>query len=333
MSQNYHNYDERHRGPVTIDLASAKKGDNLLGYLFIKSQTAKTSTNGSRYFNMTLSDSHFTGMNAKMWDIKPVDEEEFKEGALVKVKGKVQEYNGNLQIIVNRMRLTNEGDDVTIDDFVETPPVKIQDMYDDLVATIDAFENADLKKLVGAIIRDKHDALMVVPAAKRMHHALKGGLLYHTWSMLRLGKAIAPLYPFVDAELLYSGIMLHDLGKSVEMLSDQNGSVSDYSPEGKMLGHIITEIVEIDEYGKKLEIDPQLILELKHMILAHHYEPEYGSPVRPMFAEAELLHHIDIIDARMNTMDRVRKSLKPGGFSEKIWGLDGIQLYRRPEDA
>ena len=102
-----------------IQLNQVKKGESLLGYLFIKSQTVKTSTNGSRYFNMTLTDSAFTGMNAKMWDVKPVDEEEFTEGQLVKVKAKVQEYNGNLQIIVNRMRLTNEGDPVDINDFVE----------------------------------------------------------------------------------------------------------------------------------------------------------------------------------------------------------------------
>jgi 3'-5' exoribonuclease len=316
-----------------IKLNQVKKGDSLLGYLFIKSQTVKTSTNGSRYFNMTLTDSTFTGMNAKMWDVKPVDEEEFTEGQLVKVKAKVQEYNGNLQIIVNRMRLTNEGDPVDINDFVETAPVDIEQMYADVLATIDAFGNADLKKLVGAMVRDKKPALMYFPAAKSMHHALKGGLLFHTWSMLRLGKAIAPLYPFIDADLLYAGILLHDLGKSVEMLSDPNGSVSDYSPEGKLLGHIITEVVAIDEYGKKLAVDPEIVLQLKHMVLAHHYEPAYGSPVRPMFAEAELLHHIDVIDARMNTMQRVQNETKAGGFSEKVWGLDGIQVYHRPDDA
>lgn len=316
-----------------IQLNQVKKGESLLGYLFIKSQTVKTSTNGSRYFNMTLTDSAFTGMNAKMWDVKPVDEEEFTEGQLVKVKAKVQEYNGNLQIIVNRMRLINEGDPVDINDFVETAPVDIEQMYTDLLATIDAFGNADLKKLVGAMVRDKKSELMYFPAAKRMHHALKGGLLFHTWSMLRLGKAIAPLYPFIDAELLYAGIMLHDLGKSVEMLSDANGSVSDYSAEGKLLGHIITEVVAIDEYGKKLGVNPEIVLQLKHMVLAHHYEPEYGSPVRPMFAEAELLHHIDVIDARMNTMQRIQSETKAGGFSDKVWGLDGIQVYHRPDDA
>ena len=112
------------------------------------------------------------------------------------------------------------------------------------------------------------------------------------------------------------------------MESDENGSVSDYTEEGKLLGHIVTEIVEIDQYGQKLGVSEEVLLLLKHMILSHHYEAEYGSPKKPMFPEAELLHHIDIIDARMNTMEKVQNSLEPGAFSEKIWGLDGIQLYR-----
>ena len=146
--------------------------------------------------------------------------------------------------------------------------------------------------------------------------------------MLQIGKSLTTLYPFLNSDLLYAGILLHDIDKITEMVSDANGSVSDYSPEGKLLGHIVTEIVEIEEYGKRLDTDAEVLLLLKHMILSHHYEAEYGSPVRPMFPEAELLHHIDIIDARMNTMEKIEKGLTPGSFSEKVWGLDNIQMYR-----
>ena len=316
-----------------IDLSKVAKGDNLLGYLFIKAQLVKTAANGSRYFNMTLSDSYFNGMNAKMWDVKPVDEEEFTTGKLVKIKGKVQEFNGNLQIIVGRMRLCNEGDDVSPDDFVETAPISVSAMMKDINDTIDAFHNADLKAITRAIVEHHKEELTYFPAAKKMHHAVKGGLLYHTHSMLMAGKALTGLYPFLDKELLFAGIILHDMGKTTEMLSDENGSVGDYSAEGKMLGHIITEISEIDHFANELGTDPEIALMLKHMILAHHYEPEFGSPVRPMFPEAELLHHLDIIDARMNTMKRIEDGLRPGTFSEKIFGLDGIQIYRRKDPA
>ena len=184
-------------------------------------------------------------------------------------------------------------------------------MIGEINTTIDAFANEDIKKLTKAIFEDKTKVLSYFPAAKSNHHALKGGLLYHTYSMLQIGKSLTPLYPFLNADLLYSGIILHD-----------------YTEEGKLLGHIVTEIVEIDQYGQKLGVSEEVLLLLKHMILSHHYEAEYGSPKKPMFPEAELLHHIDIIDARMNTMEKVQNSLEPGAFSEKIWGLDGIQLYR-----
>lgn len=311
-----------------MQVKNMKKGQSFMAFLFIKSQLVKTATNGSRYFNMVLSDENFDEIDAKMWDVKEPEEKAFPGGQLVKVKGTVQEYNGKLQVIVNKMRPVNEDDGVEVNDYVETVPVDIQKMLKDMNETINAFKNEDLKQLTSAILNDKAQVLSYFPAAKRHHHALKGGLLFHTYTMLELAKRITPLYPFLDADLLYAGVILHDIGKVDEMISDENGSVSDYSEEGKLLGHIITEIVEIDRFGQKLGTDPEVLLLLKHMILSHHYEAEYGSPKRPMFPEAELLHHIDIIDARMNTMEKIESHLEPGQFSENNWGLEGVQLYR-----
>ena len=105
-----------------MEIKNLQKGQPFLGYLFIKSQVTKTAANGSRYFNMKLTDTNFDEIDGKMWDVKEADEEEFITGKLVKIKGAVQEYNGHLQLIANRMRLANEGDDVNIDDFVECAP-------------------------------------------------------------------------------------------------------------------------------------------------------------------------------------------------------------------
>ena len=316
------------RGNAMQHINELKKGDKFLGYLFIKSQLAKTASNGSRYFNMTLSDDNYDTIEAKMWNVKPADEEDFITGKLVAINGNVQDYNGHLQMIINKIRLTNQGDSVDIADYVKTAPVSFEKMYTDLTETCEAFKNPQLSELILTILADKKQLLTYVPAAKSFHHAMRGGLLYHTWSMLQLGKAITPLYPFLNADLVYAGIILHDLGKTTEMDSDENGIVSDYTKEGKLLGHIVSQIVAIDRYGSELGTDPELLLLLKHMVLSHHYEPEYGSPVRPMFPEAELLHHIDIIDARMNAMEEVQNNITPGGFSEKVWALDQIQMYR-----
>ncbi|MEF9918480.1 MAG: HD domain-containing protein [Eubacterium sp.] len=311
-----------------MEIKNLTKGQSVLGYFFIKSQITKTAANGSRYFNMTLTDTAFDEIDGKMWDVKEADEEEFTTGKLVKVKGVVQEYNGHLQLIASRLRVANAGDDVDIDDYVQSAPIKAEHMIAEIRATIDAFSNEDIQRITQEIFADKTKDLTYFPAAKKHHHAIKAGLLYHTYSMLLIGKSLTPLYPFLNADLLYAGIILHDIGKITEMVSDENGVVSDYSPEGKLLGHIITEIVEIDNYGKKLGTNPEVLLMLKHMILSHHYEAEYGSPKKPMFPEAELLHHIDMIDARMNTMEKVENSLEKGRFSESIWGLDKVQLYR-----
>ncbi len=312
-----------------MKIKSVQKGQDYLGFLFIKSQMTKTATNGSRYFNMVLNDADFDEIDGKKWDVKPEDEEIFTNGKLVKIKGKVQEFNNRLQLIVERMRLADDRDDVNIDDYIETVPVNIDEMLGYINDTIDDFQNKDIAAITKKIFNDQTQALAYFPAAKKHHHAIKGGLLYHLYTMLKIGKGLAGIYPFINRELLYAGIILHDIGKTNEMVSDENGAVSDYTPEGKLLGHITQEIVELELVGTELGTDPEVLMLLKHMILSHHYQPEFGSPKRPMFPEAELLHHIDMIDARMYTMEQALNRVEPGSFTEPNWSLDGISLYRR----
>jgi len=312
-----------------LEIKTVKKGQNYLGYLFIKSQMAKTATNGNRYFNMVLNDANFDEIEGKKWDVKPEDEIQFVNGKLVKIKGKVQEFNNRLQLIVEKMRIVDESDDVCVDDYVETVPVDINEMMEFINDTIDAFKNEDIRGITHKIFNDKTADLIYFPAAKKHHHAIKGGLLYHLYSMLRIGKSLVNIYPFINKDLLYAGIILHDIGKTNEMVSDENGSVSDYTPEGKLLGHITQEIVELEIVGRELGTDPECMMLLKHMILSHHYQPEFGSPKKPMFPEAELLHHIDMIDARMFTMEKALAQVELGKFTEPNWSLDGISLYRR----
>jgi len=311
-----------------MEIKKFNKGQAVTGYLFIKSLSVNNAANGSRYFNLKLTDENYDEIDSKMWNVNPADEEEYQAGQLIKIKGTVQEFKNHLQLILNKVRLANEGDDVNINDFVPSAPESIESMMKDLEDTIQTFQNADLQKITQALLESKKAVLNYFPAAMRMHHAVKGGLLYHTWSMLQMALKIVPLYPFLNPELVYAGVILHDFGKTEEMISDDNGAVSDYSKEGKLLGHIVTEVVEIDRFAEKLNIDPEVSLMLKHMILAHHYEAEYGSPKRPMFAEAEMLHHLDVLDARMNAMEHIQNTLKPGDFSEQIWALDKIQLYK-----
>ncbi|MGI6108575.1 MAG: 3'-5' exoribonuclease YhaM family protein [Eubacteriaceae bacterium] len=309
-------------------LKDLKADRPIKAYLYIREANVRDSKNGSRFIRLQLSDPDYNEITAYVWNAGEADIEDYQAGRIVGIAGKGKEFQGNLQLDIQRIRLANEGDSVTLDQFIETAPYSSEDMLDEIDHAIASFENEDMKKITEAVVDGKRDRLEYFPAAKTFHHAVRGGLLYHTVSMMRLGKQLAKLYPFVNEDLLTAGIILHDMGKVDEMHASENGVVDDYTPEGKLIGHITTEITEVDRLGRELNIDPEVLMVLEHMILSHHYEPEYGSPVKPMFPEAELLHYIDVIDARMNTMGKIENQLEPGQFSEKAFSLDNIRLYK-----
>ena len=151
-------------------------------------------------------------------------------------------------------------------------------------------------------------------------------------TMLRSANAMMAVYPQLNPSLLTAGVIVHDLAKIDEMDADTLGLVSDYSLDGKLLGHIVRGVVNIQLAAAKTGANQGKALLLQHMVLSHHGIPEYGSPMAPKFPEAEVLNMIDTLDARLYEMDEAISRAVPGGFSEKVWGLDNRQLYRIPED-
>lgn len=311
-----------------MKLQDLKADRPFKAYLYIREASVRDSKNGSRFIRLQLSDPEYREVTGYVWNANDADVEDYVTGRIVGIAGKGKEFQGNLQLDIQKIRLANDGDSVSIENFIETAPYSSEAMLEEIDAAVAGFKNRDLREITAAVIDGKRDRLDYFPAAKSFHHAVRGGLLYHTVSMMRLGKELSKLYPFIDQDLLTAGIVLHDMGKIDEMQASENGVVDDYTPEGKLIGHITTEITEVDRLGRELGTDPEILLLLEHMILSHHYEPEYGSPVRPMFPEAELLHHIDVIDARMNTMARIESQLEPGQFSEKVFSLDNVRLYK-----
>jgi 3'-5' exoribonuclease len=240
----------------------------------------------------------------------------------------VQKFNGKLQLRINKLRKIKEEDQVSLEDFIESAPRDPEEMFFYLEAAIENFENHDIKKITKYLLNQKRDKLTYYPAAKTHHHAIKSGLLYHMETMLNIAQKIAPVYEFINKDLLYAGVILHDLSKVDEMESTELGIVDDYTKEGKLLGHIIQGIKEIDQASLELEIDEEVKLLLEHMILAHHYHPEYGSPKKPLIPEAELLHYIDLIDSRMYAMNKVLKDAEKGSFADKSMTLEGRHMYK-----
>ena len=290
------------------------------GFLLIRSAEKRKDSKGSDYVDMNLTDR--TGeINCKIWNWDP-EAETPEAGQPIKVRGTIQEYNGRLQLRVERWRLCTQDDPVDMNALVPCAPRKPEEMLAEIEATIDCFANEDLKKLTQGMLELAGDRLKWFPAAQRMHHAERSGLLHHTTDMLRLAGAMLQTYPWLNRDLLFAGVIIHDLGKIEEMKSDQTGNVTDYTRDGQLLGHLVRGITNLNRVAEQTGVTGEWLVLLEHMLLSHHGESEYGSPKPPMFPEAEALHWIDIMDARMNTMKSVTDKTPPGAFSEKIFSLD-----------
>ena len=304
-------------------VAAFTKDLKFEGFLLARASEQRASSNGSKYLDMTLCDR--TGeINAKMWDgtVQPP-----KAGGVVKVRAQVTEYNGRLQLRVNKVRQAQEGEfDMSL--LVPCAPYPPQDMLREITGTVDAMQNETLQKIVREMLAMAGDQLIWFPAAQRVHHAERSGLLHHTSTMLRMADAICEVYPTLDSDLLAAGVILHDLCKIEEIRADESGVATDYTREGQLLGHIVMGVSALARACDEAGVKGEKKLMLEHMLLAHHDLPEYGSPKPPMFPEAEVLHVIDLLDARMFEMNRALDAINPGAFTERIWSLDR-KLYRR----
>lgn len=310
-----------------MSISQLKAGDGVLDFFLLKTAECKTSSNGKKYLDLTLADK--TGeINGKLWDCSEEDEHNLQSHKLVKVKGIITEWQHKLQLKIERVRLVLPKDGINIDDFVPTAPEKAGEMLAEVWRFIDKITNDDIRNIVAKIVREKKEQLLFFPAAKENHHAVLGGLLYHIKTMLRAGEKLAEIYEGLNKDLLFAGIILHDIGKIDEMQAGELGLVTDYTVEGQLLGHIIQGIKYIDQAAREVGAGEEVSLLLQHMILCHHYEPEFGSPKRPMIPEGELLHYLDMIDARMYDMKKVLGKTAPGDFSDRVWVLHNRKLYR-----
>ena len=309
-------------------LAEIKRDDRFEGYLIVRSAEQRASANGKNYLDMTLADKSGS-INAKMWDgtVQPP-----LAGSIVKVRATGNEFNGRMQLRVEKIRAAESRDAVDMSTLIPCAPRDPREMREEIIRAADHIADKDLRLITCELLDRAGDKLLTFPAAKQMHHAERGGLLHHTTTMLRAANAIMTVYPQLNASLLTAGVIVHDLAKIDEMDADTLGLVSDYSVDGKLIGHIVRGVVNIQLAAEKTKASPGKALLLQHMVLSHHGIPEYGSPLAPKFPEAEVLNTIDTLDARLYEMNEALSRAIPGGFSEKVWGLDNRQLYRIPED-
>lgn len=236
-------------------------------------------------------------------------------------------FNDALQLRIDRVRPATESDGVNMEDFVPSADYSGKDMYDYIFNTVNSFENTQLKTLILTVLERNKENLLYWPAAFKLHHAIRGGLLYHTLSILKLAKAVCDIYPSLERELLYAGVILHDVAKIQEFDVSETGVVSGYTVEGSLIGHLVKGAMNIEKVGEELGIDRELLMLIEHMILSHHGEPEFGAAVRPMFLEAEILSQLDLLDARIYEISQAVSEVEPGDFTPRQWALDNRKLY------
>ncbi|MGE7764023.1 3'-5' exoribonuclease YhaM [Peribacillus sp. NPDC096540] len=293
-------------------------------YMYIKTSTKAVASNGKPFLTLILSDK--TGeIEAKLWDVSETDEKTYSAEATVKVQGEVQNYRGRSQLKIRNLRLTAEADGISKADLIQTAPLSQDEMMETITQFIFEMRNPNIQRVTRHLIKKYQNEFLTFPAATKNHHEYMSGLAYHVVSMLGLAKAISSLYPSLDKDLLYAGVILHDLGKVHEL----SGPVSTvYTVEGNLLGHITIMVNEVGKAAEELGIDAEEIMILKHLILSHHGKAEWGSPKPPMVREAEVLHYIDNMDAKINMMDRALEKVKPGEFTERVFALDNRSFYK-----
>ncbi len=296
------------------------------GFCLVKSLEVKKTAKGVPFLDLILTDSSGE-IGAKLWDYKEDVHGGIKLNSLIKIRGTVSMFNDALQLRIDRVRPALESDGVKMEDFVPSADYSGEAMYDYIISTVNGFENAQLKKLVLTVLESNKQNLLYWPAAFKLHHAIRGGLLYHTLSILKLAKAVCDIYPSLERELLYAGVILHDVAKIQEFDVSETGVVSGYTVEGSLIGHLVRGAMNIEKIGEELGIDRELLMLVEHMILSHHGEPEFGAAVRPMFLEAEILSQLDLLDARIYEISQAVSEVEPGDFTPRQWALDNRKLY------
>lgn len=307
-------------------LYDIQTGEDFNLFLLIKSAEVKIARTGKPFIAFSFQDQSGS-MDGMYWSATDEEIAKFQTGKVVFVRGMRDSYQGKSQVKIKQLRLAEEGEPNDPGLYLERVEVKREDIKREIDEAIFLIREPNIVRIVHKILNTVEEDFYSYPAAKRFHHAMVGGLSFHTVSMLRIAKSLLKIYPDLNASLLISGIILHDIGKTIEL----SGPVStEYTLKGKMMGHIVIMSELIDQACREININPEMesIVLLKHVVLAHHGKLEFGSPVVPQIVEAELIHQIDLMDANLNMMLSETAKIEGGEFTEPIFALDRRQFYK-----
>lgn len=295
-------------------LKDLTEGSRVGDIYLIKHKSNAVTKNGKNYWNVILQDKTGT-MDAKVWDPNSAGIEDFDDKDYVDIMGDVTSFNGALQISIKRARVASS-EEYVASDYLPVSSKNIDEMYGEIVEMINRTNNQHLKRLLQEIFVNDSElskAIKFSSAAKTVHHAFVGGLVEHTLSVSRNCEFFATQYPRLNRDLLVTAALCHDIGKIREISAFPE---NDYSDEGNLIGHIVIGCEMVSEKIKDIEGFPvNLANELKHCILSHHGELEFGSPKKPALIEAVALSFADNLDAKMETFDEaIENAQDPRGW-------------------
>jgi 3'-5' exoribonuclease len=274
----------------------------------------------------------------RMWTVEEAWFASLPREGFVYIEGETQAYQGELQIIIQRMEAIREPTAEQLRELMPCSARPPEEMFAELVGLLEQVEHPAMRALVRAYLDDAFlmDRFRSAPAAKSMHHAYLGGLLEHTLSLVKLAFAVCPLYPKINRDIVVVGLFLHDLGKTRELSFDAGFG---YTDRGELVGHIVEGAIMLHDKAEQVMRDQgvrlpgSVVTVLQHIILSHHGIPEYGAAKVPSTPEAILVSMLDNVDAKTTiALDAARPDAAPacdlgGNFTEKQWALD-TKLYK-----
>jgi 3'-5' exoribonuclease len=310
-------------------------GETINEVYVVREPILRSTQRGDLYIAMFLCDR--TGqLNGRMWQASEVVYKSLPKPGFVHIQGRSELYQNNLQIVVNTIAAIDPSK-VNVENYLARTTKNVDQMFKEVQETIGAIRHPQIAALCKTFLADKDlmKAFCSAPGGMKMHHDCIGGLLEHTHSMLTVAKALLPLYPRVQADLVLAGVFLHDMGKTEELAYDMAFS---YTDSGQLIGHISKSLLMIHRKAEALraagtKIDPEILDALGHIIFSHHGEFEFGSPKLPATAEAFMVYYLDDLDAKM---DQVTSAID-GEMSESNWTAwqNALQtrLYRKRVDG
>lgn len=294
----------------------------MASYAMIKELTEKKDKNGNSFLDLVVIGSDKKEYPAKVWRFN--NNGTFAVDDVVEIEYTVDSYKGNTQLTITMIK---KAPDEMIKDFVPSSEYDGKAVFSILLDKVNNFKDSELKAIVSKILLDNREAMEVYPAAYKLHHAVVGGLMLHTGSIVEMAEKVCTVYPNVNRELLLAGAILHDAAKTFEMNTSKSGLCSGYSVGGELIGHLVKGAMYVEQTAKELNITSEKVTLLEHMILSHHGVPEFGSPIRPMFVEAEILSTLDMLDASIYEFAAATDKVKAGEFTDRQWALDNRKLF------